>query len=71
MVAENVINLQFNYYDNTDTLITAALTTDTLLDSIRTVEIIISIQVESPTRMNAGTTTADSQFRIRIRNAGL
>ncbi len=68
-VANNIIDLQFQYYDSSNTLIApATMTSETVLDTIRTVEVIITGQVQNPNRVSAGTRTWTQQFRIRVRN---
>ncbi len=69
-VAANVTDLQFNYFD-ADGNPTPALTTNTLLDTVRTVQVSIWVQVQNTARVRADQQTTTNQFRIRVRNAGL
>lgn len=68
-VAENITDLQFKYYDSSDVLINpATMTSEAVLDTIRTVEVIVSGQVQNPDRVSLGNRTWTQQFRVRIRN---
>ena len=68
-VAEYITNLQFQYYDSANALITpATMTTEAVLDTIRTVEVIITGQVQNTSRISAGNRTWTQQFKIRVRN---
>ncbi len=68
-VAENITDLRFQYYDSNNALIApATMTTEAVLDTIRTVEVIISGQIQNPNRVSAGNRTWTQQFRIRVRN---
>jgi len=69
-VMANVTNLQFIYYDTNDAVLPpAGLTTNAALDKIRTVEVILTGQVENPGR--ATETSQTQRFRIKIRNMGV
>ncbi len=68
-VVDNVVDLQFQYYDSANNLIApAAMNTTSVLDTIRTVEVLITGQVQNLTRVSAGQETWTQQFRIRVRN---
>jgi len=68
-VAENITDLRFRYYDSTNALINpATMTSVTVLDTIRTVEVLITGQVRNPNRVSTGNRTWTQQFRIRVRN---
>lgn len=69
-VMANVTKLQFIYYDkNGNVLPPAGLNTNAALDNIRTVEVILTGQVENPGRAIEKRQT--QQFRIKIRNMGI
>lgn len=69
-VMANVTNLQFIYYDSNDNVLSpAGLSTDTGLDKIRTVEVILTGRVEDPGRTIEKSQT--QQFSIKIRNMGI
>ena len=68
-VVDNVVDLQFQYYDSANNLIApAAMNKTSVLDTIRTVEVLITGQVQNLTRVSAGQETWTQQFRIRVRN---
>jgi prepilin-type N-terminal cleavage/methylation domain-containing protein len=66
-VMPNVTNLQFVYYDANNVIIPpATLTKISVLETIRTVEVTLTGQVENPGRVAEATQTL--QFRILARN---
>jgi prepilin-type N-terminal cleavage/methylation domain-containing protein len=66
-VMPNVTNLQFVYYDTDDAIIPlATLTTISVLETIRTVEVTLTGQVENPARVAEAEQTLT--FRILARN---
>lgn len=68
-VAENIIDLQFRYYDAADALLNAAnLNSFATLDQIRTVEVIITGQVQNTARVSVANQNWTQQFRVRVRN---
>ncbi len=68
-VVDNVVDLQFQYYDSGNNLIApATMNTDTVLDTIRTVEVLVTGQVQDVNRVSAGADTWIQQFRVRVRN---
>ena len=68
-VADNITNLQFQYYDSNNVLIPPATMTSTaVLDFIRTVEVTISGQVQNPNLVSPANRIWTQQFRVRVRN---
>ncbi len=68
-VVQNVVDLTFQYYDEDDNLINpASMTTEAVLSTIRTVEVIIVGQVENPNIVDATHRNWTQQFRVRVRN---
>lgn len=68
-VAENIVDLEFKYYDAADALLNAAdLNSFAKLDKIKTVEVIITGQVENTARVSAVNQDWTQQFRVRVRN---
>jgi len=67
-VASNIIDLQFIYYDINNAQIALPTTNTDTLDSIRSVEVIISGQVENTNRVSVANQTWTQQFRVRVRN---
>jgi prepilin-type N-terminal cleavage/methylation domain-containing protein len=64
-----VTDLQFQYFDaNNNSIAPATLTTNSRLDNIRTVAVLISGQVENPNRVSAANRQWTQQFRVRVRN---
>lgn len=69
-VMADVTDLHFIYYDaNGNVLPPAGLSTNTALDKIRTVEVIITGRVANPGRTIE--TSQTQQFRLKIRNMGI
>lgn len=68
-VAENIVDLQFRYYDAANTLLDpTTLNSFATLDQIRTVEVIVTGQVQNTVRVSTANQTWTQQFRIRVRN---
>lgn len=69
-VMENVVNLQFIYYNSNGNVINAAaLNTNTGLDNIAAVEVVITGQVARPKLVDQGAQQQTQRYRIRVRNA--
>lgn len=68
-IANNITNLQFQYYDSNNNLIDpATMTSKVALGRIRTVEVILSGQVENTSIVNPDNLNQILSFRIRVRN---
>jgi len=67
-VMDNVIGLQFLYYDDDDDPITT-FGTNNDLDDIRMVEVVLTAQVDNPNRVTEQNQI--SRFKIAVRNSGL
>jgi prepilin-type N-terminal cleavage/methylation domain-containing protein len=66
---DNVVDLQFIYYDtNANVIGAAALNTNTGLDNIAAVEVVIIGQVARPALVKAGAQQQTQRYRIRVRN---
>lgn len=69
-LVDNVVDLQFIYYDaNLNVITDAVLNTNSGLDRIATVEVVIVGQVTRPTLVNPGARQQTQRYRIRVRNA--
>ncbi len=68
-VADNITDLQFRYYDSSNTMIDpATMNSDVVLGRIRTVEVLLTGQVESTVTVNPDNLNQTLNFRIRVRN---
>jgi prepilin-type N-terminal cleavage/methylation domain-containing protein len=68
-IANNITNLQFQYYDSNNNLIDpATMTSKVVLGRIRTVEVILTGQVENISIVNPNNRNSTLQFRVRVRN---
>jgi prepilin-type N-terminal cleavage/methylation domain-containing protein len=68
-IANNITNLQFQYYDSSNNLIDpVTMTSKVVLGRIRTVEVILSGQVENTSIVNPSNLDQTLSFRIRVRN---
>ncbi|WP_163336839.1 PilW family protein [Desulfopila sp. IMCC35008] len=68
-VADNVTELQFVYYDESNTIIDpATMTRNSVLSTIRTVEVTIVGQVQNPNITSAANRDWTQQFRVKVRN---
>lgn len=71
VVVDNVVGLQFRYFDASDPvqeILPGTMTKESVLSKIRTVEVTITGQVQNPNRVSLAASTWTQQFRIRIRN---
>ena len=71
VVVDNVVGLQFKYFDGSDPvqeILPGTMTKEAVLSKIRTVEVTIVGQVQNPKRVSAANSTWTQQFRVRIRN---
>lgn len=69
IVAENIVDLEFKYFDENNTEIDPdTLTRDATLDTIRVVEVRIVGQVKNTTFVSANNQLWEQQFRVRVRN---
>lgn len=67
---DNVVDLQFLYYDSSNTIIDpATINNNADADEIMTVEVVVIGQPMNPDRVIEA--TQESRFRIRVRNAGV
>lgn len=70
-VVQNVVGLQFRYFDASDPvqeILPVTMTKESVLSKIRTVEVTITGQVQNPNRVSAAASTWTQQFRVRVRN---
>ncbi len=68
-VANNILDLEFQYFDSSDNpILLASMTKESVLDRIRTVEVNIIGQVQNPNWVSVGNQEWTQQFRIRVRN---
>lgn len=68
-VVEDVVRLEFKYYDSDNNEIDpTTMTKDSVLSTIRTVEVFLEGQVQNPNITSAGNSVWAQQFRIRVRN---
>lgn len=68
-VAENIVELEFAYFDKDNTEINPdTLTSDTTLDTIRVVEVRIVGKVAYTARVSEDNQLWEQQFRVRVRN---
>lgn len=68
-IANNITNLQFQYYDSNNNLIDpATMNSKVVLGRIRTVEVILTGQVENISIVNPNNQDSTLQFRVRVRN---
>ncbi len=67
-VMDNVIGLEFLYYDDDDDPITT-FGTNNDLDDIRMVEVVLTAQVDNPNRVTEQNQI--SRFKIAVRNSGI
>ena len=68
-VADNITDLQFQYYDSSNTLIDpATMSSDVVLGRIRTVEVLLTGQVENTVTVKPDNRSQTLNFRIRVRN---
>ena len=68
-VAENIVDLQFRYFDEANTEIApATMTKNSIVSQIRTVEVTLAGQVENISRVSPDNRIWTQQFRIRVRN---
>jgi type IV pilus assembly protein PilW len=68
-LVDNVVDLQFIYYDaNMNVLSDAVLNTNSGIDRIATVEVVIVGQVARPALVNPGARQQTQRYRIRVRN---
>ncbi len=71
VVLDNVVGLQFRYFDASDPvqeIMPGTMTRRSVLSKIRTVEVTITGQVQNPNRVSLAASTWTQQFRVRIRN---
>lgn len=69
IVAENIVDLEFKYFDENNAEIDPdTLTRDTTLDTIRVVEVRIVGEVEYTAVVSENNQLWEQQFRVRIRN---
>ncbi len=68
-VADNITDLRFTYYNDSNIPITGTdLNNESSLSDIKTVEVVIVGQVENTARLSSGDGGWTQQFRIRVRN---
>lgn len=68
-VVNNIVDLEFKYFDEANVEIApATMTKNSVLSKIRTVEVTLVGQVQNTSRVNAGNQNWEQKFRIRVRN---
>lgn len=68
-LANNITSLHFQYFDSTNSeILPANLTNNARLDTINTVQVTISGQVQSTARISSANQTWTQQFTVLVRN---
>jgi hypothetical protein len=67
-IVGDITNLAFTYFDRNNNVVNVFNNTNSL-KSIRSVQVVLTGQVENPDRVREGNKTWTQQFNIRLRNS--